>query len=366
MKNLCTLILLCAIFISCSEPRFDDSDRQMYDPDLNAWRTASWAPFTPSDSITSFAYGYTADMTPGNGRYVAVSSSGIIAWSNDGDIWYRAQAADDSGDNPFEVHFNAVTWGNGRFVATANEGKVSWSQDGIQWNAEGHSGGIDGFGTENILGIAWGRGIFVAVGANSNIAYSADGITWTSCRDASFGGSQLNDIAFDSEGGRFYIVGNDGKRGYNSDPASSSDWNLLELESPITRPFGRNHIRKVTVGRYGSGIGIGIVYNEWGGKRIAIARNADFGNFGPLDEEINAILFNNNNINGIAWGGGNFVAAGTGAMIGFWPNDISGSGEHFWRALTFMEFKSWEITALAACNGRFFVGNVGGKIGYSN
>jgi hypothetical protein len=39
--------------------------------------------------------------------------------------------------------------------------------------------------------------------------------------------------------------------------------------------------------------------------------------------------------------------------------------ERYWRASTFPEFFYWEISVIKACNGRFFAGNVGGKIAYS-
>jgi len=347
--------VVCWLLVACPMPESDDPGRQPYDPDLNGWRTASWTPFTLADTVTGFAYGRVCDID----HYVAVSSGGVIAWSNNGDVWNRAG----TDPNPFDAPFYAVAWGGDRFVAAADSGKIALTTDGINWIA----GSIPSFGTEPVMGITWGKGMFVAVGGNANIAYSSDGIDWTNCRDAGFGSSRLNDIAFDSINGRFYIVGNDGKRGWNDDPSESTNWNFLELPTMGTPPFGRNHIRKVTVGRYGSGTGIGIVYNEWGGRRIAIATNANFGDF---DADLDNFLFQNNDINGIAWGGGraggNFIAAGTSAMIGFWPSaEPSRQGERFWRALTFEEFGYWEITALAACNGRFFIGNIGGKIGYS-
>jgi hypothetical protein len=84
------------------------------------------------------------------------------------------------------------------------------------------------------------------------------------------------------------------------------------------------------------------------------------------DGDINSEYFWNNSIRGIAYGGGSFVAAGTGSMIGFWPSrDNSNDNNRYWRALPFYEFRYWEITALAALNGRFYAGSIGGKIGYS-
>jgi len=365
-------LALCLLFGACTPPASDGSlsegSRVPFDPDLYGWKTASWTPFTVADSISGFAYG-----TPqGNDRYVAVSKTGVIGWSSDGDIWHKAltlipvtNPPTDPADvpDPFNASFNAVAWGSGIFVAVGNKGKIAWSEDGINWTA-----GLMGssFGTEDVAGIAWGKGIFVAVGGNANIAYSSNGRSWKGCRDSSFGSSRLNDVAFDNTGSRFYIVGNDGKRGWADDLESENgqgNWNLIELPNMETGPFGKNHIRKVTVGRYGNDIGIGIVYNEWGGKRIAIATNEDFGN---IDADLHSDLFGDNNINGIAYGGGYFVAAGTAAMIGWWPGaEPSNESQRHWRALSFTEFRWWEISAVAALKDRFFVGGVGGKIGYS-
>jgi len=211
--------------------------------------------------------------------------------------------------------------------------------------------------------------MFVAVGGNSNVSYSADGQNWTGRRADDFGGSQLNDIDFDAEPehGRFYLVGDGGKRGWSTDPsANPPDWNY---KSPNTdAPPGTNAIRKVAVGRYGDHIGIGIVFNEWSGRRTAIATNVDFDNF---DADLAADNFGDNTINGIAWGTwdtgkGCFATAGASAMIGWWPSDQPGNNsQRYWRALSFTEFRWWEITALAALKDRFFAGGIGGKIGYS-
>jgi hypothetical protein len=114
------------------------------------------------------------------------------------------------------------------------------------------------------------------------------------------------------------------------------------------------------------------VYNDGAGKscKIAVIKASDFATTTESwDANIDPGAFGNNEIRGIAWGGedgGNFVAAGTSSMIGWWRGkDKDNNSERWWRALPFYEFQYWEITALAALNNRFFVGNIGGKIGYS-
>jgi len=368
-------LVLLLIFCACVPPTGTGGalgeNRTPFDPDLYSWKTASWTPFTVTDTISGFAYG----KVDGVDRYVAVASTGVIAWSDNGDIWHRAQKAPDDPDlpptdNPFAASFNAAVFGGGVFVAVADSGRIAWSRDGINWTAEGHSGGLGGFGTANIMGITWGNGMFVAVGGDSNTWYltedSIDGQNWVGRRANDFDGSQLNDIAFDAEHGRFYLVGDNGKLGWSDNPAANPPaWNKRENE----HPFYTNSIRKVAVGRYGDHIGIGIAFNEWSGRRTAIAANVNFDNF---DADIDAYDFGDNTVNGIAWGAwdasgrGCFAAAGAAAMIGWWPSAEPGNNsQRYWRALSFTEFRWWEITALAALKDRFFAGGIGGKIGYS-
>ena len=350
-----------------------------YDPDLDGWRAASWSPFTVSDTVTDFSFG--------GGRYVAVSSTGIIAWSDNGDIWHRAQrivtcnkcdeiltirldAVNYTCTNYYcennEEHedyvkpvaiieifsFNAVCYGKNLFVAAGNNGVFAWSKDGKKWEAASMPGFVNSISAnENINGIAWGGGYFVAVGTNAAMSYSSSGDKWNVI--STVFSNNLNDIVFDVKSGRFFVVGDNGSRGWSANPVG--EWKSKSPE----HPFWSENITKVTVGRYGAGIGIGIVYN----RKTAIATHEDFDHF---DADVDAFLFNDNAINGIAWGGGYFVSAGTSAMIGYWPSgEPSREIERYWRALTFPEFRFWEISALKACNGRFFAGNVGGKIGYS-
>jgi len=341
--NYCLLFVLCYLFIvlfSCEMPRSGLSESAHYDPDLNAWRTASWSPFTVNDSITDFTFA--------NGLYIAVSSTGVIAWSDNGDIWHRAKI--NSNPNITVKGFNAVCFGNKMFAAAGDGGIFAWSPDGKEWD----SGQMPGFDTnENINGIAYGANTFAAVGDNAKVCTSSNGYQWSGGKNASFYDIRLNDVAFDSVSGRFYAVGDFGNRGWTTTPSGA--WNHKAPENPV----GTSHITKVTIGRYGSGTGIGIVYD----RKPAIATNADFSGF---DADVDTFLFNGNAVNGIAWGGDFFVSAGTSAMIGYWPSgEPSRDVERYWRALTFPEFSRWEITALKACNGRFFAGSIGGKIGYS-
>ncbi|MCO6057295.1 hypothetical protein NG726_11500 [Pseudomonas sp. MOB-449] len=104
----------------------------------------------------------------GAGVFVAVGSSGRIAYSADGLSWTLATS-------PFSTSaVRNVAFGGGLFVAVADSGKLATSPDGITWTLR-----TSQFGTSNILGIAYGNGRFVVVGASGKVAYSTDGLVWT-------------------------------------------------------------------------------------------------------------------------------------------------------------------------------------------
>ena len=352
------------LLTSCTQPVSDTPIRVPYDPDLNGWRTASWAPFGMNDRIADFAFGNTAN----GGRYIAVSSTGVIAWSNNGDIWHRAAV------ETLGAHFaiNAVAFGTPKgvpvFVAVGNGGLFAFSYDGKEWSVFPMGGGFEN--SDNIRGITWGGGMFVAVGDRARKAYSFDGIYWSDSRDSAFGTAQLNDIAFDPASGRFFIVGNGGNRGWSTAP-SLGNWNHHGHNNPVGNEMGADNILRLTIGRYGNNTGIGVIHVRGGHRIPAIATTLD--NFAGWDMDLEIEVGWAQNMNGITWGttcnvtgNGNFVIAGTAAVIGFWPSDQpSVNAQRHWRALPFHEFIYWEITSVAALNGRFFVGGIAGRIGYS-
>jgi hypothetical protein len=363
-----------------SPSSYSSSPPSPYDPELSAWRTASWTPFTVNDSIAGFAWG----AGDAGEMYVAVSYTGVIAYSRDGDIW-EAALLTAKPQLPYsgEINLNAVAYGGGAFVAVGNDGKIAHSRDGISWLVVE---GITGFIGADIRGIAYGKPeggtleTFVAVGAGGKIACSSDGANWSDRSAAStFSGVQLNDVCFG--GGRFYVIGNGGHRAWSDNPANMS-WQHYESKArdsgtyPEEKndpgfPFFGNNLNKIAYGTYGSDAsgnpvdGIALVFTEWGGRRIAIATHDNFSGSG-WDADLDTGYFGNNTIRGIAYGGGYFVAVGTSSMIGFWPSaDKDNHYNRYWRALPFRDFLYWEITALAALNGRFYAGSIGGKIGYS-
>jgi hypothetical protein len=84
-----------------------------------------------------------------------------VAYSTDGITWTTVYI-------PVEFFFFGIAYGNGRFVAVGSGGMTAWSTDGQTWTAATHP-----FGTSDIYGITYGGGRFVAVGSGGGkMAYS--------------------------------------------------------------------------------------------------------------------------------------------------------------------------------------------------
>lgn len=108
----------------------------------------------------------------GGGKFVAISRNGTnrVMYSTDGEIWTAASAAEQNS-------WRAIAFGNGKFVAVASDGtnRVMTSPDGEVWTA--HSAAE----ANGWYGLTYGNGLFVAV-ANSGtnrIMTSPDGENWT-------------------------------------------------------------------------------------------------------------------------------------------------------------------------------------------
>jgi len=114
-------------------------------------------------------------------------------------------------DKPFNGVLNAVAFGNGKFVAVSEKGKIAYSVDGITWIAVEDTM----FSDIGIYCIAYGNGKFVADFYENSIdkmAYSADGITWTIVEDSTFNALQADYIVYG--GNKFIAIGMKGKIAY--------------------------------------------------------------------------------------------------------------------------------------------------------
>ena len=418
--------VLCSLFsVLCSLPESDKS-RNEYDPDLFGWRPASMTPFSVNESISGFAYGkvsgkdrYTAIST---GGAIAWSDDGdiwlravrrvecdrVLLGDRCGEVfliglqdisYVCTKYEEENNPNLRTVTppgvFNAVTFGDGIFVAAGNKGFFAHSENGKEWIVAQK----DGFASDGtIRGLAWGNGVFTAVGSNSNrayVRYSIDGETWSAGPVFTQDHSRLNDVAYDYATDSFYYIGNYTIWGYVS-YSPNSGMNLQNLDPNVIT----TEARKLAVSNTGVPT-LGIIFDwnigssnneQWYRRPFVIQRSetsAGWTNCGDpdcLSKYCFGRLFwkpdlfknprdSNNaniNINDITYGNGYFVAAADAGVIGHLSGHLSGDieylfsgGDRFWNALAIPEFIETNFTAIESLNGRFFIGNNNGKIGYS-
>ena len=135
---------------------------------------ASTCTWTSSAATASLSW---REVVYGNGRWVAVASSGAlnrVMTSEDGITWTERTAADD-------LQWQSVTYGNGLFVAVAQDAggsasdRVMTSPDGITWTLRTAAA------ANTWTSVTFGNGLFVAVstGGTDRVMTSPDGITWT-------------------------------------------------------------------------------------------------------------------------------------------------------------------------------------------
>ncbi|GMO41212.1 MAG: hypothetical protein Ta2B_20990 [Termitinemataceae bacterium] len=371
----CLLPLALATFLisACTDIASPAATSTNYDPDLFAWTTASWMPFTTSDSISGMAFG----LIDGQTRYAAVTRSGLIAWSDDGDIWNIAQKHESTLLDPFSggTVFKSVAFGDGgavKFVAVGDSGRAAYSYDAIKWYSYTTDGTthnkMAGFASGNINGIAYGGTYFIAVGENGNAAHSGDGITWEDIHiiDTLFANTTINAICFGD--GKFYIAANDGWIGYTAD--NGSTWHVTNHGG--TAPFwGSNPDNNLISICYGGPtedgkVKIGVLCYSGRGMAVTDDFEGSMSNGSLWDPDLDKTGWDLSNkpLRGIAWGDHYYVAGGVDAHIGWWP-DTDRLNDRFWRYLSYRQFRGREITGIYALNGRFFVSSIGGKIAYS-
>jgi len=124
-------------------------------------------------TIPTLGAGTYSAVTYGNGYFVAISTGNLVtAISTNGIAWSAG------GNLPSNTTWTSVTYGNGRFVAVASGGRVTaFSIDnGTTWYS--YSVGLPVSATWST--IKYGQGLFFAVAqATTSAATSPDGINWT-------------------------------------------------------------------------------------------------------------------------------------------------------------------------------------------
>ena len=117
------------------------------------------------------AIGITAiDVAYGNGRWIAISSTGTTAISTDGGTTWTAGGAAPAGT------YTNINYGNSRWIAIGTTTTAAYSTtDGVSWVA------MTGLPSASWTDVAYGGGTWVAVASSgTDAASSTNGTSWTS------------------------------------------------------------------------------------------------------------------------------------------------------------------------------------------
>lgn len=128
------------------------------------WQSGGAQEITTDISFTPSAVAY------GNGKYIAVGSSGLIYSSSDRLNW----TAETSG---VSVSLNGIAYGNNKFIATGNNGTIISSSGDGTWTTE--TSGT----TDNLRTIVFGNNLFMVAPMSTNtntLWYSSGDGTWNS------------------------------------------------------------------------------------------------------------------------------------------------------------------------------------------
>ena len=247
------------------------------------WYLVPDSKFMNNSNINSICYG--------NGKYVAVGSSGKMAYSYDGVNWTSVS------DSRFgTTYIYNVCYGNEKFVAVGDGGKMAYSSDGITWTSVSDS---EFNADTSIKGICYGNGKFVAVGYSidmynygGRMSYSSDGITWTRVTDSRFGTSNIYGVCYGN--GKFVAAGSEARIAYSSDGVT---WDTT----------------------VSSGIGLiyGVCYGN--GKFVAVGSSGkiDYSSDGDTWTAVSDSKFGDSSINSVCYGDGKFVAVGYSGKISY-------------------------------------------------
>jgi len=153
------------------------------------------------------------DIVYGNGRFVAVSTSGDYGYSLNGIDWVTGTGS----------RFYDVIFGNGVFVAVGRDGVIGVSPDGETWTLQ--TSGT----TEDLYGVTFGNNEFVAVGYTSTLIRSSDdGASWLPViQDGSsaLASGQYSSIVYLDN--RYYLGSNNGD---NYTGKQIGNWSLTSVD----------------------------------------------------------------------------------------------------------------------------------------
>lgn len=159
-----------------------------YSTDAINWTTFS----TPVSHPRAIAYG--------GGKYVAIAydylTENIAMYSSNGINWYSSSVSDSIN------YWSDICYGNGKFVAVSKTGSIAYSTSGMGWTiAEQPSNFYNDLNT-----VEYGDGHFVAIKDTNNVNYvgfSSDGINWEAKYYDSFG---LESLVYNEKENLFYGI----------------------------------------------------------------------------------------------------------------------------------------------------------------
>jgi len=283
------------------------------------------------DIIPAIAYG--------NGKFVAVGSSGQMAASTDGAIWTDVDVSNIFG----YTSINAITYGNGKFIVGGVDGKMATSTNGTTWTLVDVTNVFGELGS--VRAITYGDGKFVAGGEylsstapmEIKIAYSSNGTTWTPASSSTFGTSSIYAITYDN--GKFVAVGSSGKMATS---ANGTTWTAVSNST-----FGTSYNTIYAVA-YGNNTFVA------GGANGKMATSAN----GTTWTAVSNSTFGTSDINGITYGNNTFVAVGQDGKIAYSENGTT------WTAVADSTFGTSYIFSIAFGNNTFVTGGASGKMAY--
>ncbi|HEY3853850.1 MAG TPA: hypothetical protein VGO67_05600 [Verrucomicrobiae bacterium] len=307
-------------------------------PDGFAWQLQSLASQNPLNLVVG-----------GNGRFVAAGPGGLIAASSDATNWIVQNSpttntfsaigfggtafvlADTAGNiysSPTGTNWNVSTlvaggnvvgsfaYGNGLFVGAVNAGDVT-SPDGTNWTFFAVPGG---YPTERLNDVVFADGFFEATGISNDFSfpYVSSTFFWqsTNGQNWSIVSNGIDNVDAAYGAGVFVRVGDLGtiSTSTNLQDWSETNWfNQSLFEQFGYTPFGHTCSLASSSNVV---VSVGTYYGWWGPANVPYAAGYVSTNGGLSWNFIPGLNFtgatNYQNINGVTWGNGTFVAVGGG------------------------------------------------------
>jgi hypothetical protein len=249
-----------------------------------------------------------------NGKFWAGGNDTKLANSSDGVNWDTVTVT-----GVTDFHFYDIAYGAGKYVTVSSAGKTAYSTDGVAWTPNTQTPGIFKHITPatdpedppisapvNINSIVFADGKFAAVGQSGTSAVSSDGINWTDTGtgaagtyeifgNTSVGNTGIKMVAYGN--GKFVVAG----QGKVAISTHGTEWSLIDLSTFIdgTTSIGWLNCVIFADGRFVAGGANGRLIYSKDGINWTRATQTE-------------AIFGTNYINGVAFGGGKFVAVGGG------------------------------------------------------